>query len=99
MNEKAGMAAIDKATIATTIERLTAGTPKALHEKEMQQKRELEVTEMLKKCLSFNDAQKHEMKKEWWAEINRMRSQRPLDRYWAHLDFDMFYIACELLDK
>ena len=39
MNEKAGMGSIDKATIAATIERLTAGTPKALHEKEMQENR------------------------------------------------------------
>ena len=99
MNEKAGMASIDKATIAATIERLTAGTPKALHEKEMQEKRELEVAEMLKKCLSYSEAQKDQIKKEWWAEINKMRAERPLKRYWAHLDFDMFYIACELLDK
>ena len=28
-----------------------------------------------------------------------MRKTRVLDRYWAHFDFDMFYIACELIDK
>jgi hypothetical protein len=39
------------------------------------------------------------MKKDWWKEINQLRMDRVLDRYWAHLDFDMFYIACELLEK
>ena len=39
------------------------------------------------------------MKKDWWKEINQLRMDRDLDRYWAHLDFDMFYIACELLEK
>ena len=33
MNEKAGMAEIDKKKIAETIERMTAGSPKTLHEK------------------------------------------------------------------
>lgn len=28
-----------------------------------------------------------------------MKTNRTLDRYWGHFDFDMFYIACELLDK
>jgi hypothetical protein len=39
LNEKAGMDQVDKRSIAQTIERLTAGTPKSLHEKEMQEKR------------------------------------------------------------
>ena len=39
------------------------------------------------------------MKREWWKDINEMKKNRPLDRYWAHFDFDMFYIACELLDR
>jgi hypothetical protein len=33
MNEKAGMSEVDKKRIADTIERITAGTPKAIHEK------------------------------------------------------------------
>lgn len=28
-----------------------------------------------------------------------MKINRNLDKYWAHLDFDMFYVACEILDK
>lgn len=28
-----------------------------------------------------------------------MSQSRPLEKYWAHFDFDMFYVACELLDK
>jgi len=28
-----------------------------------------------------------------------MKLTRTLDRFWAHFDFDMFYVACELLDK
>ena len=28
-----------------------------------------------------------------------MKSTRILDKYWAHLDFDMFYVACQMLDK
>ena len=28
-----------------------------------------------------------------------MKLNRNLDRYWAHFDFDMFYVACEMLDK
>lgn len=28
-----------------------------------------------------------------------MSKQRNLSKYWAHLDFDMFYVACEMLDK
>jgi hypothetical protein len=39
------------------------------------------------------------MKREWWKEINQLRTDRILDRHWAHLDFDMFYVACELLEK
>jgi hypothetical protein len=35
------MGDVDKQTIAEKIERLTAGTPKTVHEKEMQQKRAL----------------------------------------------------------
>jgi len=33
MSEKAGMTSVDKKSIAETIERLTAGSPKSLHEK------------------------------------------------------------------
>ena len=54
---------------------------------------------MLKKCLSFSYEQRENIKRDWWKEINEMRKYRVLDRYWAHFDFDMFYIACELLDK
>ena len=39
------------------------------------------------------------MRKEWWKDINEIKKDRPLDRHWAHFDFDMFYIACELLDR
>lgn len=99
MSEKAGMGQVDKKTIAETIEKLTAGTPKSLHEQEMQQKRSLEVTEMLKKCFAFSIEQKEVIKKDWWKEMNEMRRTRELGRYWAHFDFDMFYIACELLDR
>lgn len=99
MNEKAGMSEVDKQNIADTIERLTAGTPKSIHEKEMQEKRQLEIAEMLRKCLAFTSEQREQMKKEWWKDINEMKKSRPMDRYWAHFDFDMFYIACELLDK
>ena len=28
-----------------------------------------------------------------------MSKERDLTKYWAHLDFDMFYVACEMLDK
>ena len=35
MAEKAGMTEVDKKKIAETIDKMTAGTPKALHEKEM----------------------------------------------------------------
>lgn len=41
MAEKAGMTEVDKKKIAETIDKMTAGTPKALHEKEMQEKRSL----------------------------------------------------------
>lgn len=32
-------------------------------------------------------------------EIEKMSKERDLTKYWAHLDFDMFYVACEMLDK
>ena len=54
---------------------------------------------MLKNCMNFTAEQKEGFRKEWWKEMNEMRKKRVLDRYWAHFDFDMFYIACELLDK
>jgi 2-phosphoglycerate kinase len=60
----------------------------------MQEKRTMEIAEMLRKCLAFSMEQKEQMKREWWKEINEMKRNRPLDRYWAHFDFDMFYIAC-----
>lgn len=66
MCEKAGMKEIDKKTIAEKIEKLTAGTPKALHEQELQQKRSIEVAEMLKKCLAFTADQKEVIKRDWW---------------------------------
>jgi len=56
--------------IAETIEKLTAGTPKSVHEEEMHQKRFLEVAEMLQKCLAFSIDQKDIIKKDWWKEIN-----------------------------
>jgi DNA polymerase kappa len=28
-----------------------------------------------------------------------MEKSRPLHKYWGHFDFDMFYVACELLSK
>ncbi len=30
----------------------------------------------------------------WSLEIKKMNQNRPLNKYWAHLDFDMFYVAC-----
>ena len=63
MAEKAGMTEVDKQRIAETIEKLTAGSPKTIHEKEMQEKRSLEVAEMLKKCISFSFEQRQEMKR------------------------------------
>lgn len=54
---------------------------------------------MVKKTFSFTSEHKEQIKREWWKEINEMKKNRHLDRYWAHFDFDMFYIACELLDK
>lgn len=58
MNEKAGMSAIDKNKIAETVEKLTAGSPKTIHQKEMQDKRNIEVAEMLRKCLNFTHEQR-----------------------------------------
>lgn len=99
MAEKAGMKEVDLKNVSEIIEKLTAGSPKTLHEKEMQEKRSLEVAEMLRKCMSYSVEQKEQMKKDWWKEMNEMRQERELDKFWAHFDFDMFYIACELLDK
>ena len=41
MNPKAGMALINQHDVAHTIQRLTAGSPKYIHEQEMQQKRSI----------------------------------------------------------
>lgn len=43
MSEKAGMSANDKQAIAAKIDKITAGTPKSLHEKEMNYKRNAEI--------------------------------------------------------
>ncbi len=39
------------------------------------------------------------MKNTWDKKIKQYEKYRDLTKYWAHLDFDMFYAACELLDK
>lgn len=42
----------------------------------MQEKRSLEVADMLRKCLNYSAEQKEQMKCEWWKEINQMRQSR-----------------------
>lgn len=32
-------------------------------------------------------------------KVDSIEATRDLTRYWAHFDFDMFYVACELLTK
>ena len=49
---------------------------------------------MLEKVLKFSPEQKKELKSYWKEKILNISSARVLDRYWAHLDFDMFYVAC-----
>lgn len=36
----------------------------------MQEKRNLEINDMLRKCLAFSIEQKEQMKRDWWKEIN-----------------------------
>lgn len=49
---------------------MTAGSPKTIHEKEMQDKRSLEVIDMLKKCLMYDEEQRDQIKRDWWKEMN-----------------------------
>lgn len=96
---KAGMDSVNKEAIAKKVAELTAGTPKDLHEKELQKKRSLEVSTMLQKVMEFSIEQKQHMKAIWMKKIDQLIENRPLNKYWAHFDYDMFYVACELLDQ
>lgn len=49
--------------------------------------------------MSFQDHQKSKIREHWENKMKDISENRPLNRYWAHFDFDMFYVACELLDK
>lgn len=49
--------------------------------------------------MEFSQQQKHHMKEIWKAKIDEINEKRDLSKYWAHFDFDMFYVAAELLDK
>ena len=69
MSEKAGMQKVDAKSIAEKVAQLTAGTPKDLHEKEMEKKRTLEVTDMLSKVLNFTSEQKVELRNYWEGKI------------------------------
>lgn len=39
------------------------------------------------------------MRNVWKNKVDGLIQGRPLHKYWAHFDYDMFYIACELLDQ
>lgn len=54
---------------------------------------------MLRKTMQYSIEQKKEIKKSWNEDIFNIKNNRNLNKYWAHLDFDMFYVACEILDQ
>lgn len=54
INTKAGMNSINAEHIAKVVSELTTGTPKDLHQKELERKRSLEVASMLEKVMKFS---------------------------------------------
>jgi hypothetical protein len=49
---------------------------------------------MLRKSFEFTYEQKKQIKQDWAEEIQKISKSRNLTKIWAHLDFDMFYVAC-----
>lgn len=58
MGAKAGMGSVNAETIAKVVAEMTNGTPKDLHEKELEKKRSLEVASMLEKIMKYSKEDK-----------------------------------------
>lgn len=95
MAQKAGMKNINHAEIAKKVEEITKGTNKAIHEQELDKKRQIEIAKMKQKIQEYRTStDKDTIKSYMKKRLEMIEMRRDLSRVWAHFDFDMFYIAC-----
>ncbi|CAD8074439.1 unnamed protein product [Paramecium sonneborni] len=94
---KAGVEGADQ--IKQVIDDATRGSE---YYKRQQEKRQQVLQKVNKMQMELENYNKNEQKKKEIKEIiqNKVKEfQINTDRIWAHFDMDMFYVACELLDK
>ncbi|CAD8145288.1 unnamed protein product [Paramecium octaurelia] len=94
---KAGVEGADQ--IKQVIDDATRGSE---YYKRQQEKRQQVLQKVNKMQMELDSYKKNEQKIKETKEIiqNKVKEfQINTDRIWAHFDMDMFYVACELLDK
>ncbi|CAD8158227.1 unnamed protein product [Paramecium octaurelia] len=94
---KAGVEGADQ--IKQVIDDATRGSE---YYKRQQEKRQQVLSKVSKMQVELENYHKNEQRKKETKEIiqNKVKEfQINTDRIWAHFDMDMFYVACELLDK
>ncbi|CAD8068002.1 unnamed protein product [Paramecium primaurelia] len=94
---KAGVEGADQ--VKQVIDDATRGSE---YYKRQQEKRQQVLQKVNKMQMELDNYKKNELKMKETKEFiqNKVKEfQINTDRIWAHFDMDMFYVACELLDK
>ena len=98
--EKAGMGTINKEEIDKIVNKAMKGSPYYKRQEEKRRKNELEVQSLkIKLQQSLNNSDIDIKKMEFNNFITSIQNELSFERYWIHVDLDMYYVACELRDE